>query len=402
MANLPLALSVHHFIDSVGADAGFAAIIGLAILVLLYFAQARETANLREQAYESSQRVAQLEARLTSLARQQAAAAQVAPAQAARAGAVRRPAPAPAPAFAGAVGFAGPPAGVAAPALSAATRLIPATPIAEPEPEPELEPAVPEQGAFEPDEQPVDNTALGGLPPATAAAAAGGNGGNGASQGGVASPPRVTPPPRGVLPPVGAGRPAQAARRPGPAAATPGRGAVAPPPRFSEPPRRRLGLRIAMLAVGALVIAAIVVALLHFTNSGSSSPNPTRASNTSNAPSTSTTRHKRASTVVPSAVTVSVLNGTATNGLAGRISSQLSSAGYKPGRVATASDQTRTATIVAYMPGHRADALAVAQSLKLGPASVQPVDPATQAVACPVSTQCTSQVVVTVGTDLAA
>ena len=157
-----------------------------------------------------------------------------------------------------------------------------------------------------------------------------------------------------------------------------------------------------MLVAGALVIAAIVVALLHFTNSGGSSPNSTRASNTSNAPSTSTARHKRTATVVPSAVTVSVLNGTATNGLAGRISSQLSSAGYKPGRVATASDQTRTATIVAYMPGHKPDALAVAQSLKLGPASVQPVDPATQAVACPVSTQCTSQVVVTVGTDLAA
>ncbi|MGZ4246837.1 MAG: LytR C-terminal domain-containing protein [Solirubrobacteraceae bacterium] len=395
MANLPLALSVHHFIDSVGADAGFAAIIGLAILVLLYFAQARETANLREQAYESAQRVAQLEARLTSLARQQAAAAQVAPA--ARVGGMRAPAPAPAPAFAGAVAMApGPPAGVAAPALSAATRLIPAVPIAEPEP------PVPEQGAPEPDEQPVDNTALGGLPPATAAAAAGGNGGNGASQGGVTSPPRVTPPPRGVLPPVGAGRPAQAARRPGAASAAAGRGPVAPPPRFSEPPRRRLGLRIAMLAVGALVIAAIVVALLHFTNSGGSSPNSTRASNTSNAPSTSTARHKRTATVVPSAVTVSVLNGTATNGLAGRISSQLSSAGYKPGRVATASDQTRTATIVAYMPGHKTDALAVAKSLKLGPASVQPVDPATQAVACTVSTQCTSQVVVTVGTDLAA
>jgi hypothetical protein len=106
--------------------------------------------------------------------------------------------------------------------------------------------------------------------------------------------------------------------------------------------------------------------------------------------------------VVPSTVTVSVLNGTATNGLAGRISNQLNGAGYKQGRVATASDQTRTATIVAYMPGHKAEALAVAKSLKLGPASVQPVDPATQAVACPVSTQCTSQVVVTVGTDLAA
>ena len=78
---------------------------------------------------------------------------------------------------------------------------------------------------------------------------------------------------------------------------------------------------------------------------------------------------------MPSTVTVSVLNGTASNGLAGRISNQLTSAGYKQGRVATASDQTRTATIVAYMPGHKPDALAVAKSLKLGPASVQPVDP---------------------------
>ena len=391
MANLPLALSVHHFVNSVGADAGFAAIIGLAILVLLYFAQARETANLREQAYEAAQRVAQLEARLTSLARQQAAAAQVAPARAAQAGGVR--APAPAPAFAGAVAMApGPPAGVAAPALAAATRLIPATPVAEPQP------AYDEHGVAEPDEQPVDDTALGSLPPATAAAV----GGNGSSKGGVASPPRVTPPPRGVLPTAGGGRPAQAARRPGAASASAGRAAVAPPPRFSEPPRKRsLGLRLALLAAGALVIAAIVVALLHFTSSGGS-PNSTRASNTSNAPSTTTSRRKRTVAVSPSTVTVSVLNGTASNGLAGRISNQLTSAGYKQGRVATASDQTRTATIVAYMPGHKTEALAVAKSLKLGPASVQPVDPATQAVACPVSTQCTSQVVVTVGTDLSA
>ena len=391
MANLPLALSVHHFVNSVGADAGFAAIIGLAILVLLYFAQARETANLREQAYEAAQRVAQLEARLTSLARQQAAAAQVAPARAAQAGGVR--APAPAPAFAGAVAMApGPPAGVAAPALAAATRLIPATPVAEPQR------TYDEHGVAEPDAQPVDDTALGSLPPATAAAV----GGNGSSKGGVASPPRVTPPPRGVLPTAGGGRPAQAARRPGAPSAAAGRAPVAPPPRFSEPPRKRsLGLRLALLAAGALVIAAIVVGLLHFTSSGGS-PNSTRASNTSNAPSTTTSRRKRTVAVTPSTVTVSVLNGTASNGLAGRISNQLTSAGYKQGRVATASDQTRTATIVAYMPGHKAEALAVAKSLKLGPASVQPVDPATQAVACPVSTQCTSQVVVTVGTDLAA
>ena len=40
--HLPFALSPSHFISNVGADAGFAALIGLAILVLLYFAHARE------------------------------------------------------------------------------------------------------------------------------------------------------------------------------------------------------------------------------------------------------------------------------------------------------------------------------------------------------------------------
>jgi hypothetical protein len=379
MANLPLALSVHHFISSVGADAGFASIIGLAILVLLYFAQARETANLREQAYEAAQRVAQLEARLTSMGRQQAAAAQ--PAVAARAGnqaAATAPRPAPAPAFAGAVAMApGPPAGVAAPALSAATRLIPASPVGP------AEPAEPTPGAAEPEAQPVDSTALGSLPPATVAA-----GGNGASTGGVTQPPRVSPPPRVMAPPA---RPAQPGRRP-----------IAPPPRLSEPPRkRRLGVRFALVLVGALVIAGVVVALLHFTSSGGS-PNSTRASATSNTPTTSSARRKRSAVVTPAAVTVSVLNGTANNGLAGRISTRLSGAGYKQGKVATASDQTRTATVVAYMPGHKREALAVANSLKLGPASVQPVDPSTLAVACPTSTACTAQVVVTVGTDLAA
>ncbi|MEA2638196.1 MAG: hypothetical protein QOE18_1253, partial [Chloroflexota bacterium] len=54
MPAIPFALSVQHFVNSVGADAGFAAIIGLAILVLLYFAQARETASLREQVEDSA------------------------------------------------------------------------------------------------------------------------------------------------------------------------------------------------------------------------------------------------------------------------------------------------------------------------------------------------------------
>jgi hypothetical protein len=54
------------------------------------------------------------------------------------------------------------------------------------------------------------------------------------------------------------------------------------------------------------------------------------------------------------------------------------------------------------MPGHRTDALLVAKSLKLGSASVQPVDQSNKTVACPASsTPCKAQVVVTVGSDLA-
>src|SRR5690242_15768321 len=79
MASIPFAFSVHHFINSVGAYAGFAAIIGLAILVLLYFAQARETSSLREQLYEAAARAAQLENRIAQLAARQPAAPPVQP-----------------------------------------------------------------------------------------------------------------------------------------------------------------------------------------------------------------------------------------------------------------------------------------------------------------------------------
>ena len=182
MANLPLALSVHHFSLLGGRRRRFCRDHRPGDPRAALFRAGSRDRHLREQAYEAAQRVAQLEARLTSLARQQAAAAQVAPARAVQAGGVR--APAPAPAFAGAVAMApGPPAGVAAPALAAATRLIPATPVAEPQP------TYDEHGVAEPAAQPVDDTALGSLPPATAAAV----GGNGSSKGAVASPPRVTP-----------------------------------------------------------------------------------------------------------------------------------------------------------------------------------------------------------------
>jgi hypothetical protein len=132
MGPIPFAFSVSHFINSVGADAGFASIIGLAVLVLLYFAHARETSSLREQAYESAQRVQQLETRITQLARQPAPAQPTSAPVSAHAQPLTRPVPAavpvapgshaPVPAMAAAPAA---PAGVGAPALTAATRLIP-------------------------------------------------------------------------------------------------------------------------------------------------------------------------------------------------------------------------------------------------------------------------------------
>src|SRR5881227_3857251 len=114
MAPESFAFSVHNFISSVGADAGFAAIIGLAVLILLYFAHARETANLREQAALLTQRLQQAEARVAQLSRAQAAASQA-----------PSPAPAPAPALAYPALVPAAPAGMAAPALAAATRVVP-------------------------------------------------------------------------------------------------------------------------------------------------------------------------------------------------------------------------------------------------------------------------------------
>jgi hypothetical protein len=69
MGSPPYGLTVSHFASSPGADAGFAAIVGLAILILLYFAQARETATLRERFTEAAEQVRQLELRVAHLSR---------------------------------------------------------------------------------------------------------------------------------------------------------------------------------------------------------------------------------------------------------------------------------------------------------------------------------------------
>ena len=278
----------------------------------------------------------------------------------------------------------GAPAGVGAPALTAATKLIPAGAVA--------------VGAEAFHGEEPDLTTVGSPAPATVAGGANGHatsppppiGAPASAQQGTTDPGTMAPPPRIQIRPSAASIPRAAARR----------------LRTGRPPSRvpRSCRRVIVGVLALLVIAGVVVALLVLTKGGNSTNNSTQAANKSKTTSTATRpRHRRAQTAAfsPSSVTVSVLNGTATAQLAHRVATKLSSFGYKEGAVATAADQTRTATVVAYLPGRQRDALAVAKSLKLGPASVQPIDQSTQAVACPPGTPCTAGVVVTVGSDLA-
>jgi hypothetical protein len=66
MAVIFAALSVQDFIDKIGAYAGFAAAIGLALFALLLFSQARELKRLREWGAQTHDRIGELERRLAA------------------------------------------------------------------------------------------------------------------------------------------------------------------------------------------------------------------------------------------------------------------------------------------------------------------------------------------------
>ncbi len=407
---VPFAFSISHFLSSVGADAGFAAIIGLAILVLLYFAQARETSTLREEATAASQRVGELERRVSQMGQ-----SQVAPAprpggvpQPAAAGAGQRapqstgvPAPVPAAAAnARPLAFPGAPAGVGAPALFDATRLIPVPQggapavaravVSEPVPAeaaasvsvPDRSPApVAAPAPAAAPAQPATATALATPPPATAA--------------GGAQPARApqTAASNGtgehaVSPPADAGgAPPRIQIRPG---------ASVPPGSMSlGGARRQSRARRWVPVVLAVLLAVAVAAVLLVVTSTGGSPHSGATPQNSNAPTAS-----HSSAFHPSSVTVAVLNGTDVFQLAHRVAQKLARTGYRQGTVATATDQTHTTTLVGYLPGHRNAGLRIAKTLGLGSSTVQPADQTAKTVACPPPAACGAKVIVTVGSDL--
>jgi hypothetical protein len=163
---------------------------------------------------------------------------------------------------------------------------------------------------------------------------------------------------------------------------------------------RRFPRALIVLLAGLIVVGVVVGAVL--ITSGGSSNNQVAAKQSSTT-ATASTRHRGRTVVAfnPRSIKLAVLNGTATAGLAARIAGKLDSHGYKVATTTNAASQTNTTTVVAYATGQRRAALAVAQSLGLQSAAVQPIDQSTQQIACPPPSSCANTVVVTAGSDLA-
>jgi hypothetical protein len=388
---LPYALSVHGFINKIGNDAGFAAIIAVAILIIMVFVQARETSLVRDRAEDAEDRLSQLEQYAAQVGRQATAAqqaaqtataqatqaAQAAGGQATRAGqwAPGRVRPAAAPAIASHTVVSRPavvapfaPLGVGAPALSSATRLIP---------QPDL---------------PVAHAPA--LAPATAPVAV------------APAPASVAPAPAPALPPalaastVAAGTPTPPSMPVAPSGRGPRRdyGRTAE----SEPRSGRGSLVIAAILVAVIIVAAVLVITHHSSSSKATRSAQVHAKTTgAKAKHGHSTKGAKVVQINPTQVRVAVLNGTATDNLAADVSTKLNKVGFQQGETANFANPNQTSTTVGYLPGDRAQAIAVAKALGIGTSSVAQVSTTARQIVCPSgAAACADQIVVTVGANL--
>jgi len=367
---LHFAFSAGHFVDKVGNIGGFAALVGLAVLVLLWFSQARDVKRLRHWAAEEPQRMAELEQRLMAQvsrrtapepAQQPARPAATGPRPVTPAGA--RPAAAP---------FA--PPGVAAPALASATRfpgLVPAPapgPAVAPAPVPAAAPAV--AASAELDDAAATRS---GEPGRRAGGVAAGTttiapavpaGTNGRSDGATEITP---PPPAAAAPPPPPPRRSVQIRGQGAAPLRAGGAATASPRRGRDPHGRRWAI---LMAAGGVVIVALVALLVTGVLGGGNGNAKKSSGSPSSAIGTPVTKAKKAKPkskpFVRRDTTVSVINGTVSTGLARETEDQLTKAGFGRGVPATGADQSHSATVIYYQPGHKRDAQEVKRVLKGG------------------------------------
>lgn len=438
--SLILAVSATDQIEKYGAYAGIAAILGLAVLSLLYFSQAREVKRLREWAGRAPERAAeaqaQAQARAAAAAQPRpvtprvsapagstpsAAAAGVASVGAAQASpgsgtpaadgsAPTTPAPGtpdPTSAPAGARAAVAAAAGAAPASASVATKptssednhkaseppqtpseRLPAaaTAVAQTAPPPAAAPRTGKPAAASAPAAPAGSPAS-GTPPAAAVPGATGAGKRSATQVDRELAAGVTPPPR----------------RPASVPATP---AGAAPRR--EPARGgRDGsvTRYVVIGLGALVLIAGAIFGITRIGGGEDSSTPPNAiqggsQSRQDAGKSQDTGKSAAggdARVVRGETKVYVLNGTTVPGLAGQLQNQLKRAGFDTTGKANAPNQARSATTITYLPGSKPAANEVGRVLKVD--AIEPIDGTTQGVACPPGAACDLNVVVTVGAD---
>jgi hypothetical protein len=397
-----LAFSLPSPVETAGAIAGFAAILGLAVLALLYFAQARELKRLREWAGQAPDRSQPT----TSPTR----SAEPPPAQ---------PAPGEAP--------------DEQDAAAAQTRdSAPAgKPVGAPVPEPAAgasaaaKPATSTSAASADSAQPTSVAPVGTGGPALASASPearsiGGDRDEPAAAPGASAPADAVPAPMTAAGAGAAGnghggdRPVAPVRRPPPAGARPAAAAAAGVQRTGSGPDGGAGpsspsgagsgssrpgwvvpllTGLALLAIALLAFGAVqlISGGDDSSTSGGAAPSSAAASGGGSA-----TPRRTGAAFSNGSTTVAVLNGTPVAGLGKRVADKLDAAGFEQGAVTNASDQARSATIVSFLPGNRSEAESVRKVLKVS--GVEPMDPTTKAIACVPPNPC-PPVVVTVGSD---
>jgi LytR cell envelope-related transcriptional attenuator len=376
------AVALSDTVVRVGAYGGLASVVGLGVLSLLYFAQAREVKRLREWAGRAPERAAELEQRVQADAQRRVVAQPLSPAttaaqkaEAARTAAaaalyaqVPPPPPPPPP-------LVGPPGQLARPALPGA---VPAAPAASAS-------AAVTTPASESGTTAGSTTSAPGLPAATAAAAT-----SAARQTGVASPAPL-PQENGTS---GQETRESAAARPDPPAPLSGSALFADE---DDDGGMSTG-RIVAIVVGAVAaVLATVVVMVVLTSGDTPARKPNDFGSVSQAgsatPGSSSADGSPASSGVDRRETrVAVLNGTTQTGLARAVADKIEQAKFTIAGTENNADQAVPTTTVSYRAGNERAAQIVAQVIGIDSASVQAVDANTSAAA-------DADVIVIVGAD---
>ena len=416
--DLLLAFSLQDQVEKFGAYVGLAAFIGLAVLSLLYFAQARELKRLRDWAGRAPERAAELQARVTAQAEEALRAPEVEPAVE-RSGTVGPAQPVPATGNghqAGPIPM-GPRPAVAMAAIAARAAEAPATATEEPAPA-EEEPGTAVVPSGDDGAAPSDEAESAGADSGEESAGADSSdatppeepvaddaeekqpteSGNGVpAQPPAELPettiPRATPRPQPKPQPVPAAAPLRASTT---------RSTTLPPRRTTRSQRddnSRTGL-YTLIGIVVLAIAIFVPVYFMVLSGDETTPPPNPIAEPGGTPSSEAGAGEGAAAARPDKVVV-VLNGTSIDGLASRERDTLIQAGYADGmiRIDNSDDQSRQDSLVLYAADERRQARDVARLLDIS--RMEEIDEETQALADSSDESGTlpADVVVTLGTD---